>query len=190
MDMYEIIRSGRKTVAIQIKGDGRIIVRAPEKMSCVDIQRFVDDKRAWIDKHTNEIRQKQGTKIAAISREELQRLANAAKHDIPQRVARFAMLMGVSYGRIVIRAQKTRWGSCSAKGNLSFNCLLMLCPESVRDYVVVHELCHLKERNHSYHFWDEVEKVLPDYPQLRNWLKEGGMMVIRRLPEGGKNLED
>lgn len=79
MDMYEIIRSDRKTVAIQIKGDGRIIVRAPEKMSCVDIQRFVDDKRAWIDKHTNEIRQKQRAEIAAISLEELHRLANAAR---------------------------------------------------------------------------------------------------------------
>lgn len=181
MDMYEIIRSDRKTVAIQIKGDGRIIVRAPEKMSCVDIQRFVDDKRAWIDKHTNEIRQKQGAEIAAISREELHRLANAAKHDIPQRVARFAMLMGVSYGRIVIRAQKTRWGSCSAKGNLNFNCLLMLCPESVRDYVVVHELCHLKELNHSSYFWHEVAVVLPEYAWQRKWLKENGSMIIQKL---------
>ncbi|MDY3888895.1 MAG: M48 family metallopeptidase, partial [Agathobacter sp.] len=82
---------------------------------------------------------------------------------IPKRVAYFADIMGVDYGRITIRMQKTRWGSCSSKGNLNFNCLLMLAPPEVIDYVVVHELCHRKEMNHSKAFWREVERVLPDY---------------------------
>lgn len=178
---YELIRSGRKTVAIQIKADGRIIVRAPQRMAARDIQRFVDSKAEWIEKHLMLIRQKQVPTEAAFSMEQLQALADAAKQDIPQRVARFAAFMGVTYGRITIRAQKSRWGSCSAKGNLNFNCLLMLCPEEVRDYVVVHELCHRKELNHSPRFWVEVGKVLPGYAVLRKWLKDNGGAIIRRL---------
>ena len=114
--------------------------------------------------------------------EQLHQLAEAAKADLPRRIARFAALVGVSYGRITIRAQKSRWGSCSGKGNLNFNCLLMLCPEDVRDYVVVHELCHRKELNHSLRFWAEVEKVLPGYKVQRKWLKDNGGGLIRRLP--------
>ena len=180
---YELIRSNRKTIALQIKGDGRIIVRAPLRMAARDIQRFVDSKAAWIEKHLAIIQQRQQPVGSAFTLEQLQQLADAAKSDLPRRVARFAALVGVTYGRITIRAQKSRWGSCSGKGNLNFNCLLMLCPEEVRDYVVVHELCHRKELNHSPRFWAEVEKVLPGYKVQRKWLKESGGTIIRRLPD-------
>ena len=90
--------------------------------------------------------------------------------------------MGVTYGRSTIRSQHTRWGSCSARGNLNFNCLLALTPPEVLDYVVVHELCHRKELNHSPAFWAEAERVLPDYKNRRNWLKENGTALIARLP--------
>ena len=93
-----------------------------------------------------------------------------------------APIVGVNCGRITIRAQKSRWGSCSAKGNLNFNCLLMLCPEEVRDYVVVHELCHRKELNHSDRFWNEVRQLLPSYDSARKWLKTNGVSLIRRIP--------
>ncbi|HAN50208.1 MAG TPA: metal-dependent hydrolase, partial [Lachnospiraceae bacterium] len=86
--------------------------------------------------------------------------------------------MGVDYGRITIRHQKTRWGSCSGKGNLNFNCLLMLTPPEVQEYVIVHELCHRKEMNHSYRFWAEVEDVLPDYRVQEQWLKTNGGALI------------
>ena len=182
MDKYELIRSNRKTIALQIKGDGRIIVRAPLRMAAKDIQRFVDSKAAWLEKHLAIIRQRQQPAASAFTLEQLQQLADGAKQDIPQRVVRFAALVGVTYGRTTIRAQKSRWGSCSGKGNLNFNCLLMLCPEEVRDYVVVHELCHRKELNHSPRFWAEVEKVLPGYRVQRKWLKDNGGALIRRLP--------
>lgn len=180
---YELIRSIRKTIALQIKGDGRIIVRAPLRMAAKDIQRFVDSKATWIEKHLAIIKQRQQPVASAFTLEQLQQLADAAKSDLPQRVARFAALVGVTYGRITIRAQKSRWGSCSGKGNLNFNCLLMLCPEEVRDYVVVHELCHRKELNHSPRFWAEVEKVLPGYMVHRKWLKDNGGTIIKRLPD-------
>jgi predicted metal-dependent hydrolase len=89
--------------------------------------------------------------------------------------------VGVTYGRITIRNQRSRWGSCSGKGNLNFNCLLMLTPSHVIDYVVVHELCHRLEMNHSPAFWAQVERVLPDYRKSREWLREHEKELIGRL---------
>ena len=88
--------------------------------------------------------------------------------------------MGVSYGAVTIRSQKTKWGSCSAKGNLNFNCLLMLTPPEIIDSVVVHELCHRKEMNHSERFYRELFRVFPAYSECRNWLKENGGGIMRR----------
>ena len=97
---------------------------------------------------------------------------------IPQRVAYYAGIVGVTYGRITIRSQKTRWGSCSSGGNLNFNCRLMKAPTSVLDYVIVHELCHRLEMNHSSRFWALVEQVMPDYRVHRKWLREHGSSLF------------
>ena len=110
---------------------------------------------------------------------EIDELMKEAKKVIPERVAFFAPLVGVTPGRITIRCQKSRWGSCSAKGNLNFNCLLMLAPEEVMDSVVVHELCHLKQMNHSKRFYDEVLRVMPDYRTRQKWLKEHGAELLK-----------
>ena len=148
-------------------------------MSNADIRRFVESKSGWIEKHLE--KRTAAARLPVFTDEQLQVLARQARQTIPERVAHFAPLVGVTYGRITIRSQHTLWGSCSSKGNLNFNCLLMLTPPEVLDYVVVHELCHRKEMNHSARFWAEVEHVLPDYEIRRKWLRENGTALISRL---------
>lgn len=181
MKNIEVIRSNRKTIAIEIKSDCRVIVRAPLKMRTQDIQRFVSEKSDWIQKHLQAAKQRQTDSKDRLTDGQIHTLTDLAKKDMAARVKAFAPLVGVTVGRITIRKQKTRWGSCSSKGNLNFNCLLMLCPEEIRDYVVVHELCHRKELNHSAGFWAEVEKILPNYRTCRKWLKDHGREIIGRL---------
>ncbi len=118
-----------------------------------------------------------------LSDEEITDLYRKAAEYIPARVAHYASETGVTYGRITIRKQKTRWGSCSSKGNLNFNCLLMLTPPQVIDSVVVHELCHRKEMNHSAEFYAEVLKVFPDYFYWDRWLKQYGTGILMRVPD-------
>lgn len=177
-----IIKSRRKTIAIQVNSDLSVTVRAPRSASEKDIEEILKKKEAWISKHIEKIK-KTKERLEAESTEKLTRekviaLAEEALKIIPARVEYFAKVIGVTYGKITIRNQKTRWGSCSSKGNLNFNCLLMLAPPEVLDYVVVHELCHRKQMNHSKAFWLEVEKVLPDYKEARKWLKEEGSQMI------------
>ena len=121
--------------------------------------------------------------IRKLTQDEIAYLVDDAKRLIPLRVDHYAKQMGVSYGRITIRSQHTRWGSCSSKNNLNFNCLLMLAPDDVLDYVVVHELCHLKEMNHSSRFWAEVQRVLPDYEMSYSWLRKHGAELRAQMPE-------
>lgn len=181
MEQLEIIRSKRRTIAIEIKKDLRIVVRVPLEMKDNDIQRFVMEKQRWIEKYLQIVKMRNEEKETLFTAEEIHALADAALKDLAQRVVKYAPIVGVTVGRITIRNQRSRWGSCSAKGNLNFNCLLMLCPEEVRDYVVVHELCHRKELNHSPAFWMLVECVLPGYKEQYHWLKENGSKIIGRL---------
>ena len=121
------------------------------------------------------------TTVDRLTREDIEELAQKAVKVIPERVAHFAPMVGVNYGRITIRNQRSRWGSCSAKGNLNFNCLLMLAPPEVLDSVVVHELCHRLEMNHSKKFYEHVLRVYPDYYKEHAWLKEHGPELMRRM---------
>ena len=186
---YKLIRSNRKSIGIQIKEDLSVTVRAPYGVSEREIERILKEKEAWILKSLGKMRKenearhgrKDATPIDYLSSAELKDLKKRAAVYIPARVAHFATLMGVDYGRIAIRCQKTRWGSCSSKGNLNFNLLLMLTPEEVIDYVVVHELCHRLEMNHSKAFWREVENVLPDYRTRLLWLKREGGKIMRKV---------
>lgn len=103
-----------------------------------------------------------------------ERFRKAAKEYFPKRVAYYHTLTGGNYTKITIRDQKTRWGSCSSNGTLSFNYRLMFAPPRILDYVVVHELCHLTHMNHSKDFWNMVASILPEYKTYRKWLKEHG----------------
>ena len=173
---YTLIRSDRKSIGIHITADG-VVVRAPKRLPAAEIDRFVQSKRIWIEGHLSKIPAPQ----PKFTHEEIEALAQKALAVIPDQVRHFAPMVGVTYGRITIRNQRSRWGSCSGKGNLNFNCLLMLTPSYCLDYVVVHELCHRLEMNHSPKFWAQVERVLPDYQKSREWLKEHEKELIGRL---------
>ena len=106
------------------------------------------------------------------------RYRNAAREVFTNRVAYYHRFTGGHYTSITIRDQKTRWGSCSQTGNLNFNFRLILAPLEVLDYVVVHELCHRRQMNHSTQFWQEVAQVLPDYRKRKAWLTENGWRLM------------
>ena len=179
-----VIKSNRKTVAIQVNSDLSVTLRVPSQATQRDIQKILKEKESWILQHIEDIKQKKAAFDAStperLTNDEIHELADKALKYIPERVAHFAKQIGVDYGGITIRNQRTRWGSCSSKGNLNFNCLLMLTPPEVIDYVVVHELCHRKEMNHSKAFWSEVENVLPGYKAQVKWLKDEGSNIMRR----------
>lgn len=181
---YRVIRSARRTVTLQIKR-GEVIVRVPHRMSERDIDRFVQAHSEWIEKNLAEYakRIKKFEDVTPLTEQELQELKKRAKLIFEQRVAHYAPLLGVTYSKITVRAQRTRWGSCSSNGNLSFNCLLLLAPDEVLDCIVVHELCHRKEMNHSERFYREVLRVFPEYDKWHTWLKQNGEGLIRRLPQ-------
>lgn len=183
---YQLIRSSRRTVAIQIEPDGSVLVRAPKRCSKAMIEGFVQEKKAWIVRKQAEVlerarRQQESVRQQpALDEADYRRYQAQAAQLIRQKVAAYAARMQVDYGRITIRDQRTRWGSCSAKGNLNFNWRLILAPEEVLDYVVVHELAHRREMNHSSRFWNQVEAVLPDYRECRIWLRQNGAMLMQR----------
>lgn len=182
----EIIKSNRKSVAIEIKPDLRVVVRAPMRMSNVEIQNIIEQKSDWINKNISLVKSRVGAESSKerktkFSPSEIDCMIAEARKIIPSRAEYFAKMIGVSYNRVSVKSQISRWGSCSALKNLNFNCLLVLCPPEVRDYVIIHELCHLKELNHSNKFWAEVKKYCPDYKKYQNWLKTYGNQLIWRL---------
>lgn len=166
---YEVIYSQRRSVSIKIK-DGQVIVRAPIGLKDDALRSIIDKHKDWIDKTLAKeiVAQK---KEEALSDEDINKLKKEARIYFCEKARLYANVMGVNYNRITITSAKTRFGSCSSAKNISFSYRLMLYPESAREYVIVHELAHLKEMNHSKRFYAIVEKYMPDYRERRKILK-------------------
>lgn len=179
-----VIKSKRKTISIQIKYN-EVIVRVPIRMNRSEIERFVESKRSWIEKNLQSVAEKQKLlqNTEPYTEEEIRSFIIKAKEIIPPKADFYSDKIEVDYNRITIRCQHTRWGSCSSKGNLNFNCLLVLLPDDIIDSVVVHELCHIKQLNHSAKFYAEIEKIFPDYNFCRQWLKHNGYKYMSRIPK-------
>lgn len=185
-----VIRSDRRSFAIEIGMDKKIKVRVPRRASKAQIEEMLKAKHDWILKTFDKIEQgntaeaREYAEAKPLSSEEVKKLKKEARNHLASLTEYWAEKIGVSYGRISIRGQKTRWGSCSSKGNLNYNYLLMLCPDEVAEYVVIHELCHRIHMNHSKDFWNKIEEFCPNYRQARKWLKQNGNSLIARLPQG------
>ena len=177
---YTVIRSDRKTLSLQVRPKG-LIVRAPRRVSEAQIAEFVKRHRRWIETHLARVQDAEAEALPPLSMKEIDALADRAMEVIPARVRYYAEKLGVTYGKITIRNQRTRWGSCSSGGNLNFNCLLMLTPPEVIDSVVVHELCHRLQMNHSPAFYAEVLRVYPEYHKWHGWLREHGSAILGRM---------
>ena len=166
---YTVKRSRRKSVGLEITGDCEIIVRAPIKMSDRAIAEFVSKYRGWIDKKLPEA-EKRAKKSKAISEKE-DELRRAAREVIPPLVERYSKLMGLKPASIKITSAEKRFGSCSGKNSLCFSWRLMAYPTEAVEYVVVHELAHIKHHNHSSAFYSLIEKYMPDYKERQKLLK-------------------
>lgn len=180
---FRIRKSRRKTWSLSLEPDLSLLMKVPLSVTYTQARKLMETKERWIITKYRELEQAKArvpvSTLTPLQREQLEkRYRQAAREYIPARVAYFETVIGVTHGAIAIRDQKTRWGSCSARGNLNFNWRLMLAPPRVLDYVVVHELCHRKEMNHSKAFWNAVETVLPDYKELRKWLQDNGRTLI------------
>ena len=165
---YTLRFSNRRTLALQIQKDGSLLVLAPFFTSRERIECFVEEKSLWIEKAREQMQKR---RKYPEDPEEIRRLVVKAKELLPQRVAFYSEKMGLKPQRISITKAKTRFGSCSSKKTISFSCFLLLYPPEAVDYVVVHELAHIRHHDHSPAFYAEVAKVLPDYKERMKLLK-------------------
>ena len=165
---------------LEIDWQKGLVVVVPKRWNPKFVQELLEDKRSWIDKHLQKIHREQ-----QIDPQEVINEHNLSTRQIKvnfQREADYwANLINVSYERIFIRTQKSKWGSCSSQGNLNFNLHLAYAPPGVREYVVIHELCHLREPNHSSRFWALVEKYCPDYQIPKRWLRVNGRILSNHV---------
>ena len=168
--VFEIRRSSRKTISLEFDGDGKLIVRAPRFVSDAYIRRFVGEKEDWIRRAEARAAERRAAHPEPTEAERRE-LIRKAKEVLPAKTAHYAAVMGVSPTRITITSAKKRWGSCSAKNALSFSWRLMQYDERAIDYVVVHELAHIRHHDHSPAFYALVASVLPDHRERRALLR-------------------
>ncbi|MBQ9551642.1 MAG: M48 family metallopeptidase [Clostridia bacterium] len=183
--MVEIIvkKVKAKSFSIRITPDGKAELRVPLRTSRRTVEDVIRRYRPKIEEMARK-QQKVAAEFGALPALDEKALASYTKQTrqlLSERLDGFAAQIGVTYHRVSVKKQVSRWGSCSGKGNLKFNCLLSLLPPDVADYIMVHELCHLKQLNHSPAFWAEVARVLPQYRQSERWLKRYGHILLGQL---------
>ena len=165
---YIIKYSNRKTIGIYVNNDGTVEVRSPKFVTKTRIEELVRLKESWIENTKKRILQRKHNEIGE---DEVKRLVKLAKEVIPTKVKKFSEIMNVEPLSVRIGNSKSYWGCCSSKNRLNFSWRLMQASDNAIDYVVIHELAHIKEHNHSKEFWDEVAMVMPDYKKYREELK-------------------
>ncbi len=219
---YVLIRSGRRTLALTVGPAGELTVRAPQRMPLRDIERFMAEKRRWIEEKQRLAREKaeQASPLALGPGQELPFgngalvlcparvpfafayhgflltpghrpllpalrafVLEQAEKWLPQRVGQWQQQTGVRVNSLHFSTARTRWGSMSGKGDLRLNMALMLCPTPIADYVIVHELAHIRHLNHSPAFWKQVEAWMPDYRGRRGWLKQNSALIRLLQPD-------
>ena len=188
---YIIQKSRRRTISLSVlppksgSVENRVLVKAPYGTSERAVQEFLLSKKDWITKHVEKQNSEyqKAQDLGLLSADEIRKIKRQAKKIIPERVEYWALKLGVTYGRISIRLQSSRWGSCTSTGNLNFNCLLVVMPVEILDSVVVHELCHRKHMNHSKAFYEEIDRVFSDYKRCDKWLKENGGIYMKRVAD-------
>ncbi len=167
---FKLIRSKRKTLSIEINERCELIVRAPLRMSESQIEKFLAEKQGWIEKSLEKMKIR--TKNRKVySEEDIKEIYKKAKELLPERLEYWSSVTGFTPTGVKITSAKKRFGSCSPKNSLCFSLFLFDYPIEAVDYVIVHELCHIKEHNHSARFWALVEKYLPDYRERQKMLK-------------------
>ena len=168
--MYEIVRSDRRTMSVEVDSSGGVLVRAPRLMPKWRIESFIQERRDWIERAWARQAKRQ-EKLPDIREEDKPLYVKMAKAILPAKIERYAARMGVQPKGLTVTSAKTRYGSCSGKDRLSFSWRLMAYPEEAIDYVVVHELAHIRYKDHSRAFYGFIESVLPDYRDRIKLLK-------------------
>ncbi|HEY4516721.1 MAG TPA: M48 family metallopeptidase [Candidatus Paceibacterota bacterium] len=171
---YDLKRSLRaRRVRISVYPDSRVVVTIPRLFSVRSAERFLAKQARWIE---HSLAQTRGKKVIPLARADIPVLKKRAAALAAARCTYFAKMYGVRFKKISICAQKSRWGSCSRSGALSFNYKIAALPEHIADYIIVHELCHLSEMNHSKKFWHLVAREVPEHRAIRKELRNTVIM--------------
>lgn len=168
-----LVRSRRRTLGLTVTRDAHLVVHAPKWLTLREIERFIGQKAGWIRQKQELFRQNPRPQVKELTVEERQTF----RAHVVTRVEYYANLAGLQYKSVKLSHARTRWGSCGPNDNLNFSWRLINTPARVVDYLIVHELMHLKQRNHSKKFWDEVRNMIPDYKTDEIWLKKNGSRV-------------
>lgn len=180
MDNNQVVikKSNRKTLSIQITNQGKVMIRAPRYVSGRDIEKFLKKHDSWIQKGLKQYRVK-STQLQKhnYSKQEINDFKKEARDKLEQKLKYFSQLMNVPYEKFRLSGAKKRWGSCSGKKTISISWRLIFAPENIMNYVIIHELSHIKYMNHSKNFWEFVEKYDPMYKNHRKWLNENDYLL-------------